>query len=545
MKKSIRNAAFCLLTVLTIFACTQKSRHYGGINPDKSSYPRGEMHLYEGAKMDVQKGINFGEPVINNGIGDSTNFNTEEYAGIVENPFMSSSENPLSTFSIDVDNASYSNVRRYIRDMKQMPPEGAVRIEEMINYFDYEYKDPIGQHPFSITTEIGAAPWNKEHQLVHIGIQGKKPDFKNLKRNNLVFLIDCSGSMSDDNKLPLLKKSLNLLLNQMSENDKVSIVAYAGAAGLILPPTIASEKNKILDALDRLNAGGSTAGGEGIELAYKTAKNAFIADGNNRVILCTDGDFNVGVSSTDQLIKLIEAKRKENIFITACGFGMGNYKDNRMEEIAKNGNGNYFYIDDIREAKKVFEREMHANMFAIAKDVKIQIEFNPNLVKAYRLIGYENRIMKKEDFDDDTKDAGELGSGHNVTAIYEIIPVGSASAQEIKKSTSLKYQQTTVANNASDLMTVKFRYKPLKSDESILIEEVLKKTDLTQIDKTSENFRFSAAVAGFGMILRNSEFKAGLNYDMVENLATGSLGADKHGDRADFIALLRMAKQLQ
>jgi len=543
MKNQIRNAAFCLLAVSTIVACTQKARYYGGINLNQG--PRGEMHMYEGAKMDVQKDIYFGESVKGNRNVDSTNFNTEEYARIVENPFLSSSENPLSTFSIDVDNASYSNVRRYIRDMKQMPPEGAVRIEEMINYFDYDYKDPSGPHPFSITTEIGTAPWNTNHQLVHIGIQGKKPDFKNLKRNNLVFLIDCSGSMSDENKLPLLKKSLQLLLNQMSDNDKVSIVAYAGAAGLILPPTIASEKNKIIEALDKLNAGGSTAGGEGIELAYNTAKAAYIADGNNRVILCTDGDFNVGVSSTDQLIKLIESKRKENIYITACGFGMGNYKDNRMEEIAKNGNGNYFYIDDFNEAKKVFEREMHANMFAIAKDVKIQIEFNPNLVKAYRLIGYENRIMNKEDFDDDAKDAGELGCGHNVTAIYEIIPVGSASAQEIKKSASLKYQQTTVASNGTDLMTVKFRYKPLKSDESILIEEVLKKPDLTQIDKTSDNFRFSAAVAGFGMILRKSEFKSGLNYDMIENLAINAVGADKHGDRADFLALVKMARQIQ
>jgi Ca-activated chloride channel family protein len=477
--------------------------------------------------------------------GDTTNFNTEEYGKIIENPFLVAKENPLSTFSIDVDNASYSNVRRYLKEMNQLPPNGAVRLEEMINYFDYTYPQPKGEHPFSITTEIAVAPWNKDHQLIHIGLQGKSLNYEDLKPCNLVFLVDCSGSMSDENKLPLLKKSLKLLLAQLGDQDKISIVAYAGAAGLILPATRATEKDKILKALDKLESGGSTAGGAGIELAYKVAKENLIVGGNNRVILATDGDFNVGVSSTDQLVKLIEEKRKDDIYITLCGFGMGNYKDGRMEQIAQYGNGNYFYIDNIREAEKVFVREMRANMFTIAKDVKIQIEFNPNLVKAYRLIGYENRLLKKEDFDDDTKDAGELGAGHNVTAIYEIIPVGSASKQTLKSAPDLKYQNTSVGNNQTDLMTVKFRYKPIKSDKSVLLEEILKKGAVPAAESSSENFRFSAAVAGFGMLLRDSEFKGAANFDQIVQLAQGAMGSDANGDRAEFVQLVRIAQGLK
>lgn len=470
--------------------------------------------------------------------------NTEEYDKINENTFKGVAQTPVSTFSIDVDNASYSNIRRYL-EMDQMPLADAVRIEEMINYFDYDYPQPQRQDPFSINTEISTTPWNSEHHLIHIGLQGKDLDYTDLKSSNLVFLIDASGSMSAENKLPLLKKSLKLLLSELDDKDKVAIVAYAGAAGLVLPSTPASEHEKILNALDGINSGGSTAGGQGIELAYNIAKENLIADGNNRVILATDGDFNVGVSSSSELVSLIEEKRKDNIYLTICGFGMGNYKDGRMEQISNAGNGNYFYIDNIREAKKVFVTQMRANMFTIAKDVKIQIEFNPKMVKAYRLIGYENRLLANEDFDDDTKDAGELGAGHTVTAIYEVILANSKSTQIIHQAADLKYQTTKVSGNETDLMTVKFRYKPIQSDQSILLEQVLKNTAITNLDNSSDNYRFSAAVAGFGMLLRNSKFKGSATYDSVLELAKGALGNDKEGYRTEFLQMVQSANTLE
>jgi Ca-activated chloride channel family protein len=324
----------------------------------------------------------------------AVNFNTEEYDHIAENEFKGVKDNPLSTFSIDVDTASYANVRRYIT-ASQLPPRDAVRIEEMINYFDYDYPQPGGEHPFSVTTEISECPWNGDNRLVHIGLQGKSLDYKNLKPCNLVLLVDSSGSMSDSNKLPLLKQSLKMLLKELSAKDRIAIVAYAGSAGLVLPSTPASRAEVIVNALDSLNAGGSTAGGEGIVLAYRVAKQNLIREGNNRVILCTDGDFNVGTSSTGDLVRLIEEKRKDDIYLTICGFGMGNYKDGRMEQISNAGNGNYFYIDSIREAQKVFVKQMRANMFTIAKDVKIQIEFNPAAVKSYRLVGYEKQDSRQ------------------------------------------------------------------------------------------------------------------------------------------------------
>lgn len=470
--------------------------------------------------------------------------NTEEYDKIQENAFKGVAQTPVSTFSIDVDNASYSNIRRYL-DMDQMPPAGAVRIEEMVNYFDYDYPQPQGKDPFSINTEVSTAPWNAEHHLIHIGLQGKELAYDDLKSSNLVFLIDASGSMGDENKLPLLKKSLKLLLAELDDKDRVAIVAYAGAAGLVLPSTPASQQETILNALDGVNSGGSTAGGEGIQLAYKIAKENLISDGNNRVILATDGDFNVGTSSSSELVSLIEEKRKDAIYLTICGFGMGNYKDGRMEQISNAGNGNYFYIDNIREAKKVFVTQMRANMFTIAKDVKIQIEFNPKTVKAYRLIGYENRLLAKEDFDDDTKDAGELGAGHTVTAIYEVILSDSKSKQAIAKAADLKYQTQTVAGNNNDLMTVKFRYKPIQSDQSILLEQVLPKSALINLENSSNNYRFSAAVAGFGMLLRDSEFKGTATYDNISSLAKGALGEDKENYRTEFLQLIQTASALQ
>ena len=467
-------------------------------------------------------------------------FNTEEYDRIRENEFKDVAQNPLSTFSIDVDTASYSNVRRFLAS-SQLPPKDAVRIEELINYFDYDYPEPKGKHPFSIVAEISQCPWNKKNRLVHIGLQGKGLNYDELKPCNLVFLVDSSGSMSNANKLPLLKKALGLLLDGLSKKDKVAIVAYAGSAGLVLPSTPATEKGKILAALNKLQAGGSTAGGQGIKLAYGVAKKNLIVGGNNRVVLCTDGDFNVGTSSTSELVRLIEEKRKDDIYLTLCGFGMGNYKDGRMEQISNAGNGNYFYIDNIKEAKKVFVTEMRATLFTIAKDVKIQIEFNPTKVKAYRLIGYENRLLAKEDFDNDKKDAGELGAGHTVTALYEILPAGADVA--VAKAGDLKYQETKVKAGAKDspeIMTVKFRYKPPKSDVSTLIEMPVVDQDIA-LGKTSSDFRFSAAVAGFGMLLRDSKFKGDLTYKDVTTLAKGAKGQDANGYRAEFIGMVESA----
>jgi Ca-activated chloride channel family protein len=465
------------------------------------------------------------------------NHNTEEYDHISENEFKGVKDNPLSTFSIDVDTASYANVRRYVTG-SQLPPRDSVRIEEMINYFDYDYPQPRGEHPFSITTEISACPWNSDNRLIHIGLQGKSLDFENLKPCNLVLLVDSSGSMSDPNKLPLLKQSLKMLLKELSAKDRIAIVAYAGSAGLVLPSTPASRADVIINALESLNAGGSTAGGEGIVLAYQVAKQNLIREGNNRVILCTDGDFNVGTSSTGDLVRLIEEKRKDDIYLTICGFGMGNYKDGRMEQISNAGNGNYFYIDSIREAQKVFVKQMRANMYTIAKDVKIQIEFNPAVVKSYRLVGYENRILAKEDFNDDKKDAGELGAGHTVTALYEIVPAGTKG--DAPSVDPLKYQTTSVKPDAArsdEIMTLKLRYKPIKEDTSRLITVPVKDSGM-KLEKTSDNFRFSAAVAGYGMILRDSKFKNALTLKDVVRLAKGSLGKDSEGYRKDFVSMV-------
>ncbi|MEQ9415232.1 MAG: von Willebrand factor type A domain-containing protein, partial [Cyclobacteriaceae bacterium] len=409
-------------------------------------------------------------------------WNTEEYDGINENIFQGALQNPLSTFSIDVDAASYSNIRRFINNGGR-PPKDAVRIEEMINYFQYDYQQPKGSDPFSIYTEISNAPWNENHRLVHIGLQGKKIPTENLPASNLVFLIDVSGSMSSANKLPLLKASFKLLVNQLRAQDRVAIVVYAGAAGLVLPSTSGACREEIIEALDNLQAGGSTAGGAGIELAYKVAKENFKDNGNNRVIIATDGDFNVGSSSNASMERLIEEKRGDGIFLTALGYGMGNYKDSKMEILADKGNGNYAYIDNILEAQKVLVNEFGGTLFTIAKDVKLQVEFNPAKVQAYRLIGYENRVLRNEDFNNDKKDAGDLGSGHTVTALYEIIPVGVES--EFYKIDELKYQNlvnNSFATTSKELLTVKFRYKDPSENESKLIVHPLK-DNVNQLEK--------------------------------------------------------------
>ncbi|MEP1034549.1 von Willebrand factor type A domain-containing protein [Ekhidna sp.] len=471
---------------------------------------------------------------------EQKNHNTEEYATIQENGFRKVLDHALSTFSIDVDAASYSNVRRFINN-GQLPEKDAVRIEEMINYFNYEYKNPSGKDPFSINTEVAKAPWNGQHLIAQIGLQGKKIELENLPASNIVFLLDVSGSMSAPNKLPLLKSAFKLLINELRSQDKVSIVVYAGAAGVVLEPTDGNDKKKIMDALDQLQAGGSTAGGAGINLAYKLAKEQYVKGGNNRVVLATDGDFNVGASSNASMERLIEEKRKEGVFLTVLGFGMGNYKDSKMEILADKGNGNYAYIDNMKEAKKVLVNEFGGTMFTIAKDVKIQVEFNPAVVQAYRLIGYENRMLNDEDFNDDKKDAGELGSGHTVTALYEIIPVGVES-EFVKDIDPLKYQTNSsqVISDSDELLTVKFRYKEPDGNKSKLITQVVQ----NQIRKSSNNLDWSMAVAGFGMLLRDSEYKGDLRYADVLRMARSSKGEDAFGYRSEFIELVDLAKSM-
>lgn len=470
--------------------------------------------------------------------------NTEDYSRIYDNPFLEVIKNPLSTFSIDVDTASYANLRRFLTS-GALPPKDAVRIEEMINYFTYEYPEPKDNDPFSINFDMADSPWKKGNKIVSIGIQGKKLAKENLPQSNIVFLIDTSGSMSSANKLPLLKEAFKLLVNQLTEKDRVSIVTYAGSAGVKLESTKGSEKSKIISALDSLQSGGSTAGGQGINLAYNIAKENFIKEGNNRVILATDGDFNVGVSSDSELVRLIEEKRKDGVFLSVLGFGMGNYKDSKMEQLADKGNGNYAYIDTINEAKKVFVKQLGGTLLTIAKDVKLQLEFNPVKVKAYRLIGYENRVLKNEDFNNDQKDAGDLGSGHTVTALYELTPADSQTVTpEVDK---LKYQDSIVKPESfktDELMTVKLRYKEPDQDTSKLLTNVL--TDKTlEFAKASENLRFASSVAGFGMLLRDSEYKGDLDYDKVLQMAKESKGQDLEGYRNEFITLVEKAKSLK
>ncbi|WP_196889896.1 vWA domain-containing protein [Aureivirga sp. CE67] len=465
----------------------------------------------------------------------------ENYASISENSFKKVTTNPLSTFSVDVDAASYSNVRRHLND-NQLPPKDAVRIEEMINYFNYDYKNPEGEQPFSINTELSKAPWNEENLLLHIGLQGKKIETKDLAPSNIVFLLDVSGSMSASNKLPLLKSSLKLLLQTLRPEDRVAIVVYAGSSGVVLPSTSCKKKDKILKALESLDASGSTAGGEGLRLAYKIAEENFIKKGNNRIILATDGDFNVGESSNHAMEKLIEKEREKGIAISVLGFGMGNYKDDKMEIIADKGNGNYAYIDNILEAKKVLVKEFGGTFHTIAKDVKFQLEFNPMFVSKYRLIGYENRLLNDEDFEDDKKDAGEIGSGHTVTALYEIVP---NTEKEIKSN--LKYQKANLTEEAlksNDLITLKLRYKKPKEDKSILIETTVKNNPIAS-ENTSNNFNFSAAVAEVGMLLRDSEFKKNSTWESAKKLAKKGKGTDEEGYRSEFIKLIEIGEILK
>ena len=456
---------------------------------------------------------------------------------------------PLSTFSIDVDAASYSQVRRSL-NMGTLPHPDIVRIEEIVNYFKYDYPQPEGEDPFSITTEVSNCPWNESHQLVHIGLQGKELDLEERPKNNLVFLIDVSGSMSSQDKLPLLQKSLRLMVDKLEESDKISIVVYSGAAGTVLPATSGDKKEKILNAIDRLNAGGSTAGGAGIKLAYSIAERQFLKKGNNRVILCTDGDFNVGVSSAEGLEDLIERKRESGVFLTVLGFGTGNFQDHKMETLADKGNGNFAYIDNLQEAQKVLVQEFWGTVFAIAKDVKIQIEFNPVNVKAYRLIGYENRRLAAEDFNDDKKDAGELGAGHTVTALYEVIPIGIDVPDQQPKVDSLKYQltQASLASGMEDeLLTVKLRYKKPDQDVSKLLVQPLANRSVS-LDSASANMKFSSALSLFGMTLLDNELNGLQRRQQMKevlDLARESKGVDEDGRRAEFIRMAELAMAMR
>jgi Ca-activated chloride channel family protein len=469
--------------------------------------------------------------------------NTEAYDHTVENAFLAAERNPLSTFSIDVDTASYSNVRRFLLTENRLPPPDAVRIEELINYFPYAYPQPLGAHPVAITVDLAECPWKAEHHLVRIGLLARRLDPTKVPPRNFVFLVDTSGSMNAPNRLPLLQQSLRLLVDQLTESDRVAIVAYAGSAGLVLPSTPGDRKVVIRNAIDRLQAGGSTNGGEGIQLAYRVAEENLLKDGLNRVILGTDGDFNVGVTSQGDLIRLIEQKRRSGVYLTVLGFGMGNLKDSTMEKLSHHGNGHYAYIDSEAEARKVFI-EQGATLVTVAKDVKLQIEFNPKRVAAYRLIGYENRLLQAHEFNDDQKDAGDMGAGHTVTALYEIIPAGQAIPGA--KVDPLKYQKPAAPAKAADSdewLTVKLRYKDPDAETSKLLQQPLtgKPGELASMP---EDFRFASSVAAFGLLLRNSEYRGDATYSRVRRFAAGALGEDRNGHRAEFLKLVDAAERL-
>lgn len=466
--------------------------------------------------------------------------NTESYSPRDENRFISTANDSLSTFSIDVDTASYANIRRFIND-GVLPPVGAIRIEEMINYFSYDYPQP-DSGPFKLSAEVGPSPWHPQHKLVKIGLKAKELATADIPPSNLVFLIDVSGSMNAPNKLPLLKQSMLMLVDKLGSNDRVAIVVYAGSDRVVLPPTSGDRKAEIRQAIETLSSGGSTHGSSGIRKAYSLAEQVFMPKGNNRVILASDGDFNVGITGRGELQKLIEEKRTTGVYLTVLGFGMGNYRDDTMEILADSGNGNYAYIDSLLEAKKVLIKERASTLFTLAKDVKIQVEFNPAHVGAYRLIGYENRMLADEDFTDDKKDAGEVGVGHTVTALYEIIPPDAADLPQVDK---LKYQKTeTLDKRGDELMTIKLRYKPLNKENSIMTDLAVKNIS-PALENTSSDFRFTAAVASFGMLLKESSYVHSMDYQTLLSLAKNSRGKDDEGYRAEFIRLVEMAQLLQ
>jgi Ca-activated chloride channel homolog len=469
---------------------------------------------------------------------------TESYDGIVENPFLEVARAPLSTFSVDVDTASYSNTRRFI-NQGQLPPRDAVRVEELINYFTYDYPQPAGSLPFSVNTEVADCPWNPRHRLVRIGLQGRRVSMEDLPPANLVFLVDVSGSMQGPARLPLVKSSLRRLVEQLRPRDRVAVVTYAGSSGLALPSTAGDRRGEIIAALASLEAGGPTNGGEGIRLAYRVARENFIRGGTNRVILATDGDFNVGVTGNEELARLAEQEREGGVFLSVLGFGMGNLKDARMEKLADKGNGNYAYIDTQAEADKVFGEQIGGTLYTIAKDVKIQVEFNPRRVAGYRLIGYENRLLAAEDFNDDRKDAGEIGAGHAVTALYEVVPagqrVGNPGVDPLKYSRPV--EGGPVAAGGEELLTVKLRYKEPDGRESRPLNVGVVDAGASSVN-ASADFRFAAAVAEFGLLLRDSRYKGSATYDSTLALARRATGADLNGYRAELVGLVERARAL-
>jgi Ca-activated chloride channel family protein len=478
----------------------------------------------------------------------SGQFNTAAYDHILENSFLDAKSNPLSTFSIDVDTASYSNIRRFVNE-GSLPPKDAVRVEEMINYFTYDYAQPTDGKPFAVHVDLASCPWEESHRLVRIGLKGKEIATDKRGPSNLVFLLDVSGSMTPPERLPLVKQAMRLLVEKLTENDRVAIVVYAGASGLALPSTPGNEKEKILSALESLEPGGSTNGAEGIQLAYKTAQDNFIKGGVNRVILSTDGDFNVGVTNQGDLIRLIEEKAKSGVFLSVLGVGNDNLKDSTMQKLADKGNGNYAYLDSLDEARKVLVQQMNGTLVTIAKDVKIQVEFNPAKVASYRLIGYEKRMLRKEDFNNDKIDAGEIGAGHTVTALYEVVPVGAKEnpAASVPPVDSLKYsssERPVSTTASSEMLTVKLRYKKPDGDKSELMEKPVIDSNAA-FASTSPDFKFAAAVAEFGMLLRDSEHKGNGTIGSVLEWAQEGKGSDTNGYRAGFIELVRKAQALK
>jgi Ca-activated chloride channel homolog len=475
--------------------------------------------------------------------GQGPGIGGDKYDLIVEQSFVPVREQPLSTFSIDVDTASYSKTRMYLLQQNSLPPADAVRIEEFVNYFDYDYSPPVGEHPFSVNVEVASTPWHAQHRLVRIGLKGRDVQ-QQRPSSNLVFLLDVSGSMDYPNKLPLVKQGLRMLTSRLGENDRVAIVVYAGAAGLVLPTTHGDNKHRILDALEGLHAGGSTNGGQGIQLAYQVARQNFIKGGVNRVILCSDGDFNVGTTSPGALVRLAEREAKAGVYLSVLGFGTGNHNDAMLEQLSNKANGNYAFIDNIAEARKVLCDQINSTLVTIAKDVKIQVEFNPAHVAAYRLIGYENRHLAAHEFNDDKKDAGEIGAGHTVTALYEIIPVGEAGDSGLPTIDPLKYQKQQPAVNSSDeLMTVKLRYKQPDASKSQLLVAAVKNAPVP-FEQATSDFQFASSVAAFGMLLRGSEYLQGTNYASILKIASTTRGQDKHGYRGEFIELVTAAGRL-
>ena len=507
----------------------------GGVRTEDKMYNSGTS-----TAGNLNFGVSAGISYDNIDASEGTAMNDESYSEIKENGFIDVKTSPLSTFSIDVDTASYSNVRRMIMTQGKIPPKDSVRIEEIVNYFSYDYKKPEKQNgKFGLNFEMGDSPWNSKNKILRIGIQGENLAENKKPKSNLVFLIDVSGSMDYGNKLPLLKESFKKLVNNLAPEDRVSIVVYAGRAGVVLEPTSGKEKEKILKALENLSAGGSTAGGEGIKRAYDLASESLIKGGNNRVILATDGDFNVGVTSGAELEDLIVSYKNKNIYLTILGFGMGNYKDSTMERLSNKGNGNYFYIDNLKEADKVFNQELMGTLYTIAKDVKIQIEFNPATVKEYRLIGYENRKLNNEDFKNDKKDAGDVGSGHQVTVLYELVPAGGASETDVDK---LKYQDTKI-KGSKDIATFKLRYKEPDGDKSKELKEVLGQEIYKK--NNTKDFNFALSAAEFGMLLRDSEHKGDLTYSNVLKLAKNNKGNDKYGYQEEFINMIEKTIELE